>query len=77
LSKCRSLLADGGAILIHTPIINDKNEPFSYSVGLLWKDFHLFICSKALFKMIIERSGFSSVTEHTQLFGWPICEIRR
>lgn len=76
LSKCRSLLAEKGALLIHTPIIKSRDEPISYSVGLLWKDFHLFICSRALLQKLITEAGFVSIKEHSSLFGWPVLEVR-
>lgn len=76
LSKCLSMLSEGGALLIHTPIINTRSEPFSYSVGLLWKDFHVFICSRILFRKILKKAGFFSLKEVASLFGWPVWEIR-
>jgi cyclopropane fatty-acyl-phospholipid synthase-like methyltransferase len=77
LTKCLSILAEKGALLIHTPIIDDKSEPLSYSVGLLWKDFHLFICSRILFRKIAKKAGFCLTRELSSLFGWPIWELRQ
>lgn len=77
LHKCRLKLEGCGALLIHTPIITGKYDPLSYSVGLLWKDFHLYLYSLDLFREIINKSGFTRLIEHQKLFGWPIWEIRR
>lgn len=77
LSECHSILEEGGVLLIHTPIINDRTEPFSYSAGLFWKDFHLFICSRILFKKVLEQAGFFTLREHPPLFGWPVWEVRQ
>lgn len=71
------LLRPRGVLLLHTPVHDRPEAPYRYSVGMLWKLYHLFLFSRSLLDRILAEAGFECVDDATMLFGWPVLILRR
>lgn len=71
------VLKAGGLMLVHTPVHEKANEPYAYSVGMLWKLYHLYLFSRALVERLFDGAGFEVVNRDVRVFGWPVYLLRK
>jgi SAM-dependent methyltransferase len=77
LREHKRLLKPGGLLLLHTPVHERANEPYRYSVGLLWKLYHLYLFSRQLIDEMVDAAGFEVIADEARMFGWPIFVLRK
>jgi SAM-dependent methyltransferase len=77
LREHQRLLRPGGVLLLHTPVHERPNEPYRYSVGMLWKLYHLYLFSRSLIERLLDEAGFDIAASDGRMFGWPIFILRR
>jgi SAM-dependent methyltransferase len=70
-------LAPGGVMMIHTPVHESQAQVYGYSVGMLWKLYHLWLFSRPLFDRLVAEAGLVVVDRSTVLFGWPVVVLKR
>jgi len=71
------VLKPRGTMLIHTPIHDSQAQVYGYSVGMLWKLYHLWLFSRELFERLVSDAGFDIVDNGTVVFGWPVYVLRK
>jgi SAM-dependent methyltransferase len=77
LAEHARLLRPDGVLLLHTPVHDRPEAPYRYSVGMLWKLYHLFLFSRSLLDRMVAEAGLTCVDDTTVLFGWPVLILRR
>lgn len=77
LRELAGLLKPSGVLLLHTPVISGPNEPYQYSVGMLWKLYHLYLFSRPLIERIFREAGLAIAAEGPLVFGWPVFVLRK
>lgn len=71
------VLKPGGVMMIHTPVHESQAQVYGYSVGMMWKLYHLWLFSRVLFERLIEEAGLTIVDRSTVVFGWPVVIARK
>ncbi len=71
------LLKPGGIMMIHTPVHESQAQVYGYSVGMMWKLYHLWLFSGVLFDELLEEAGLTILDRSTSLFGWPVVIARK
>jgi SAM-dependent methyltransferase len=71
------VLKPGGVMMIHTPVHETQAQVYGYSVGMLWKLYHLWLFSRPLFEQLIEEAGLTVVDRSTVVFSWPVYVLRK
>jgi len=71
------VLKPGGVMLVHTPVHDKPNEPYAYTVGMLWKLYHLYLFSRTLIERLFHEGGFRILAQDVRVFGWPVFVLRK
>lgn len=71
------LVRPGGVMLIHTPVHDAPHQPYAYSVGMLWKLYHLYLFSRQLIDRLFAAARLEVVDASTNVFGWPVFILRK
>lgn len=70
-------LRPGGVLVLHTPVHDSPFHPYTYTVGTLWKLYHLYLYGRPLVERLFDEAGFDVVTREVQVFGWPVYVLRK
>lgn len=71
------VLKPGGVMVVHTPVHDTPAQPYGYSVGMLWKLYHLWLFSRGLAEELFARAGLTVVNRDVWVFGWPVYVLRK
>jgi len=71
------VLCPGGLMLVHTPVHEKANDPYAYSVGMLWKLYHLYLFGRPLLERLLNEAGLETVSREVVVFGWPVYLLRK
>lgn len=71
------VIRPGGLLMVHTPVHERPNEPYAYTVGTLWKMYHLYLFSRSLIERLFDEAGFDVVSREVRVFGWPVYLLRK
>ena len=66
-----------GLLMVHTPVHDSPYQPYTYTVGMLWKPYHLYLFGRRLAERLFREAGFEVVSNDTQVFGWPVYVLRK
>ena len=77
LQENARLLRPGGVMLLHTPVHDQPQTPYRYSVGLLWKLYHLYLFSRDLLLQLIDDAGFRVLDDKSAIFGWTVFILQK
>jgi SAM-dependent methyltransferase len=71
------VLKPGGVMMIHTPVHESQAQVYGYSVGMMWKLYHLWLFSRVLFDQLVTEAGLTIIDRSTVVFGWPVVIARK
>jgi SAM-dependent methyltransferase len=77
LASHARVIRKGGLLMVHTPVHARPNDPYTYSVGILWKLYHLYLFSRSLLERLFDEAGFDVVSNAVAVFGWPVYLLRK
>lgn len=77
LQSHAKLLRPGGVMLVHTPVHSEPHQPYGYSVGMLWKLYHLYLFSRRLIDQLFKHAGLDVVSAEMSVFGWPVFILKK
>jgi len=77
LSSHARVLRAGGLLVVHTPVHEKPNDPYAYSVGMIWKLYHLYLFSRSLIERLFENAGLEVINADVRVFGWPMFVLRK
>ncbi|MCK4872799.1 MAG: class I SAM-dependent methyltransferase [Phycisphaerales bacterium] len=71
------LLRQGGILLLKAPVHDDPAEPYKYTVGMMWKLYHLYLFSRRMIEDVIVSAGFEIVTSDPKVLGHRFYILRK
>lgn len=72
-----SRVRPGGLLMVHTPVHEKANDPYAYSVGMVWKLYHLYLFGRTLLEKLFDEAGLEVVSRQVVVFGWPVYLLKK